>query len=229
MEGPLKEDVTFETGHGAACGIWSRPAEAVATYVLAHGAGAGMRHVFMKTIADALNERRIATLRYEFLYMSSGSKRPDREPVLLDTVRAAVAFGHQLAPDLPVFAGGKSMGGRMTSRAAAAAPLDVNGIIFIGFPLHPPKRVSRDRAAHLHDVKPAMLFLQGTRDDLADLDSIREVTAGLRDAELHVVEGADHSFHVLKRSGRTDAEVMNELVDRIATFVAAHSMPGATR
>lgn len=222
------EEVMFGTGHGAARGIWSRPAGASACYVLAHGAGAGMRHVFMNTIANALNERGIATLRYEFLYMSSGSKRPDREPVLLDTVRAAVAYGHQIAPDLPVFAGGKSMGGRMTSRAAAAAPLDVEGIIFIGFPLHPPKRVSRDRAVHLHDVKPPMLFLQGTRDDLADLDSIREVTAELPNAELHIVEGADHSFHVLKRSGRTDAEVMSELVDRIATFVAAHTTPAAS-
>lgn len=219
------EDVTFETGHGTARGVWSRPAGASACYVLAHGAGAGMRHTFMNTISSALNEQLIATLRYEFLYMSSGSKRPDREPVLLDTVRAAVAYGHELAPDLPVFAGGKSMGGRMTSRAAAATPIDVDGIIFIGFPLHPPKRVSRDRAAHLHDVKPPMLFLQGTRDDLADMDSIRSVTDELPNAELHVVEGADHSFHVLKRSGRTDSEVMNEIVDRIATFVAAHSKP----
>ena len=220
----MEEAMTFETGHGVAQAIWTQPANAVACYVLAHGAGAGMRHSFMTDIAMRLNARAIATLRYEFLYMSGGSKRPDREPVLLDTVRGAVALAHLLAPGLPLFAGGKSMGGRMTSRAAAASPLDVHGIIFIGFPLHPPKHVSIERAAHLYDVQQPMLFLQGTRDDLADLDSITAVTSDLGErAELHVVEGADHSFHVLKRSGRTDGEAMTELVDRIAAFMAQHS------
>jgi predicted alpha/beta-hydrolase family hydrolase len=140
--------------------------------------------------------------------------------VLFDTVRAAVKHARELAPDLPMIAGGKSMGGRMTSRAAAVAPLDARGIAFIGFPLHPPKRVSIDRAAHLDDVTLPMLFLQGTRDDLADMPSMIRVIdhVGSR-ATLHVVEGADHSFHVLKRSGRTDDDVLEELASSIAAFL----------
>ncbi len=217
-----RNDTIVPTQHGDAPGIWIRPNHAKACYVLAHGAGAGLRHVFMENIADRLADRAVATLRYEFLYMAAGRNRPDREPVLLDTVRAAAAHARLLAPDLPQIAGGKSMGGRMTSRAAAALPLDVNGIAFIGFPLHPPKRVSSDRAAHLHDVHLPMLFLQGTRDDLADLASIHAVADAVGErATLHVVEGADHGFHVLKRSGRTDGEVMDELADAIAAFANA--------
>jgi predicted alpha/beta-hydrolase family hydrolase len=210
----------FETGHGAAPAIWNRPSDAIGVYVLAHGAGAGMRHSFMNAIAERLATHRVATLRYEFLYMANGGKRIDREPVLFDTVRAAVKHARELAPDLPMIAGGKSMGGRMTSRAAAVAPLDARGIAFIGFPLHPPKRVSIDRAAHLDDVTLPMLFLQGTRDDLADMPSMMRVIdhVGSR-ATLHVVEGADHSFHVLKRSGRTDDDVLEELASSIAAFI----------
>lgn len=211
---------SFETGHGAAPAIWNRPDDAIGLYVLAHGAGAGMQHSFMNAIADRLAEHRVATLRYEFLYMAAGGKRIDREPVLLDTVRNAVRHARALAPDLKMIAGGKSMGGRMTSRAAAAAPLDVSGLAFIGFPLHPPKRVSIDRAAHLDNVTVPMLFLQGTRDDLADMPSMKAVTDHLGDtAKLHVVEGADHGFHVLKRSGRTDDEVLEELAVTIAGFI----------
>ena len=217
----MQTEQTIITPHGEAPGIWERPEKAKACYVLAHGAGAGMRHSFMNAIAERLAARDIATLRYEFLYMASGGKRPDREPVLLDTVRAAVAHAAALAPDLPRIAGGKSMGGRMTSRAAAASPLDVRGIAFLGFPLHPPKRVSSDRAAHLHDVALPMLFLQGTRDDLADLPSITAVTDELgKRATLHVVDGADHGFHVLKRSGRNDDAVLDELADAVCAFVA---------
>jgi uncharacterized protein len=210
---------TIVTPHGDAQGLWLRPVSAAACYVLAHGAGAGMQHSFMTDIAERLCLRSVATLRYEFLYMSAGRNRPDREPVLLDTVRSAAAHARRIAPDLPQIAGGKSMGGRMTSRAAAAEPLNVGGIAFIGFPLHPPKRVSTDRAVHLQDVHLPMLFLQGTRDDLADLPNMRTVTDGLgARAELHVVDGADHAFHVLKRSGRTDDEVMDELADAITAF-----------
>jgi predicted alpha/beta-hydrolase family hydrolase len=211
---------TIDTPHGAAAGIWTEPANAVGCYVLAHGAGAGMRHAFMEDIAARLAERGVATLRYEFLYMTRGSKRIDREPVLLDTVRAAVAHAGSKAPHLRMIAGGKSMGGRMTSRAAASAPLDVQALAFLGFPLHPPRKVSTDRAAHLDDVALPMLFLQGTRDDLADMPSMVSVIERLgARATLHVVEGADHSFHVLKRSGRTDNEVMDELADAVRSLV----------
>jgi predicted alpha/beta-hydrolase family hydrolase len=215
----LAVEQSIDTGHGVAPGLWLRPADAIATYVLAHGAGAGMRHTFMAAIAERLARRRVATLRYEFLYMANGGRRPDRENILLDTVRAAVAHAHAIAPDLPLIAGGKSMGGRMTSRAAAAEPLDARAIAFICFPLHPPKRVSSERAAHLQNVKLPMLFLQGTRDDLADLPSITKVIEDLGDrATLHVVDGADHGFHVLKRSGRDDDAVLDELADTIAQF-----------
>ncbi len=220
----MPTDQVIETPHGNAPGLWNCPDNATASYVLAHGAGAGMRHSFMTSIAERLASRGVATLRYEFLYMAAGGKRIDREPVLFDTIRSAIAHAAQLAPSLPLIAGGKSMGGRMTSRAAAASPIEAQGIAFLGFPLHPPKRVSSDRAAHLHDVALPMLFLQGTRDDLADLPSMRTVMDALasRDgmpaARMHVVEGADHGFHVLKRSGRNDDEVLDELADQVSAF-----------
>jgi predicted alpha/beta-hydrolase family hydrolase len=186
-----------------------------ALLVLAHGAGAGMEHPFMERLARALAERAVATFRYQFPYAAAGGRRPDPPGVLEATVRAAVAAAASAAPGLPLFAGGKSMGGRMTSRAAAAGlGVDAAGIVFFGFPLHgaggPP---SVERAAHLAEVPEPMLFLQGTRDALADLGLMRGVCAALPRATLHVVDGADHGFHVPKRSGRDDDAVIGELAD----------------
>jgi predicted alpha/beta-hydrolase family hydrolase len=205
---------------GRVSGLLLRPPEPWAGYVLAHGAGAGMAHPFMESMARALLARGMATLRYQFPYTEAGGRRPDPPGVLLATVRAAVARARQLMPGLCLLAGGKSMGGRMTSNAAAERPLDdVAGLIFLGFPLHRPKRPAIDRADHLARVTLPMLFLQGTRDDLAELELIREVTAGLSPrATIHVVEGADHSFAVLKRSGRTGTEVLEELADTITAW-----------
>jgi predicted alpha/beta-hydrolase family hydrolase len=196
------------------------PARPRALYVLAHGAGAGMRHDFMETMAQRLAQRRIATLRYQFPYVEKGSRRIDPEPLLLDTVRAAVAMGREEAGGVLLLAGGKSMGGRMTSRAAAAAPLEgVAGLVFLGFPLHPAGQPAIARAEHLSKVSLPMLFLQGTRDALADLGLLRPVAEQLGPrARLHIIEHADHMFHVLKRSGRTDEQVLEELADTIEAF-----------
>jgi predicted alpha/beta-hydrolase family hydrolase len=198
-----------------------RPDHAWAGYVLAHGAGAGMRHSFMERVALALAQRGLATLRYQFPYLEQGGRRPDPPGVLEATVRAAAATARELLPGLPLVAGGKSMGGRMTSGAMARRPLeDVRGIVFLGFPLHPPKQPGNARAEHLARVHTPMLFLQGTRDALADLGLITGVCTGLGPrATLHVVDGADHSFAVLKRSGRTDDQVMGELADTITDWV----------
>ena len=206
-------------------GILLRPPDAWANYVLAHGAGAGMRHRFMESIAQALAERGIATLRYQFPYVEARSRRPDPPGVLEAAVRAAVAKARDATPDLPLIAGGKSMGGRMTSSAMARRPLEgVLGLVFLGFPLHPSKRPDVSRAEHLDRVESPMLFLQGTRDDLADLELITSVCGRLGSrATLHVVEGADHSFSVLKRSGRTNAEVMEELALTIAEWCRART------
>ncbi len=201
-----------------------RPAGARALFVYAHGAGAGMRHAFLEETAARLADRAIATFRYQFPYTEAGKRRPDPARRLLATVRAAVAAASSLADGLPLMAGGKSMGGRMTSQAQGEEPLPgVRGLALVGFPLHgvgkPP---STERAAHLADVRVPMLFLQGTRDKLADLERMREVTVGLgRRATLHVVEGADHGFHVLKRSGRTEEEVLDELADALARWAQA--------
>lgn len=197
-----------------------RPASAWATYVFAHGAGAGMRHAFLTTLAQRLAAQGVGTLRYQFPYTEQGSRRIDPEPVLLATVRAAVAAGREAAGGLPLLAGGKSMGGRMTSRAAAAEPLPgVAGLVFIGFPLHPADRPGISRAEHLARVDLPMLFLQGTRDTLADLALLGPVVEGLRPrATLRVIDHADHMFHVLKRSGRTDDEVLDQLAVEIAEW-----------
>lgn len=191
-------------------------------YVLAHGAGAGMRHAFMDAISERLVARGIATFRYQFPYVERGSRRPDHATVLEEVVRAAVKVAAETAPGLPLLAGGKSMGGRMSSRAAAAAPLpEVRGLVFLGFPLHPANKPSTTRADHLAGVTVPMLFLQGPRDALADLALLRPVVGELgARARLHVVEGADHGFHVLVRSGRTDDEVLDELAAVIAGFAA---------
>jgi predicted alpha/beta-hydrolase family hydrolase len=211
---------------GRVSGLLTRPDDARVLYVLAHGAGAGMRHRFMEAIAAALAERGIASLRYQFPYTEAGARRPDPPAVLEATVRAAVAAAGDIAPGLPLIAGGKSMGGRMTSGAAARGPLPgVAGLVFLGFPLHRPKQPSEDRAAHLSQVTLPMLFLQGTRDELADLDLITGVCARLGPlATLHVVEGADHGFDVLKRSGRTGEEVLDELADTVVAWCRARGI-----
>lgn len=206
---------------GDVSGLFLRPDHAGAVFVLAHGAGAGMRHRFMEDVAGLLAGRGVATLRYQFPYVEHGSRRPDPPAILEATVRAAVAKARELAPDLPLVAGGKSMGGRMTSNTAARRSLDgVRGLVFLGFPLHPPKQPGIARGEHLAQVQTPMLFLQGTRDTLADLGLITGVCERLGPrATLHVVEGADHSFSVLKRSGRTDAQVLDELADTITDWV----------
>lgn len=196
-----------------------------ALYVLAHGAGAGMRHGFMQDLAAALAMEGVATLRWEFPYMASGGRRPDRPPVAVAAVRRAVATARNLRDDLdpsiPLFAGGKSFGGRMTSTADAEGSLvEVAGLVFVGFPLHPAKRPGIQRAAHLHRVSRPMLFLQGTRDALADLELLRPVLAELGErATLHLEDDADHGFHVRKRSGRDDAAVIRSLAEAAARWM----------
>ena len=208
---------------GDVSGLLLRPDSARLLYVLAHGAGAGMRHPFLESIAQRLAERSIATLRYQFPYMEQRARRPDPPAVAAATVRAVVAEAARLAPALPLVAGGKSFGGRMTSTAQAEAPLPgVRGLVFLGFPLHPPGRPGDARAEHLAQVQIPMLFLQGRRDEFADLTLLQPVVTRLgARATLRLVEGGDHSFHVLKRSGRTDTEVMGELVGRIADWAGS--------
>ena len=202
------------------------PPKARALLVLAHGAGAGMRHPFLQRISELLGERGVATYRYEFLYMEKRSGRPDPPAIAEARVHEAVMNAARVAPGLPIFAGGKSFGGRMTSQAQAHGPLPgVSGLVFLGFPLHPPGRPGTNRAEHLSDVRVPMLFLQGTRDEFAGLDLLRPIVKKLgKSAMLHIVEGGDHSFKVLKRTGRTEGEVMNELADTIASWVVN---PGA--
>jgi uncharacterized protein len=206
---------------GSISALLSAPQRPSAVFVFAHGAGAGMDHSFMAALSAALGERGIAALRFQFPYMEQGSKRPDDPATAQAAVRAAVAQAHAQLPGVPLFAGGKSFGGRMTSQAQAVQPLEgVRGLVFVGFPLHPAAKPSSSRAAHLAKVNVPMLFLQGTRDELADLDLIRTTTAGLGDrATLHIVEGGDHSFHVLVRSGRNDAQVLVELADTAASWM----------
>src|SRR5690348_16212222 len=191
------------------------PANPRACYVLAHGAGAGMTHPFMAAVASSLHARGIATLRYQFPYMEAGKKRPDPPALAHATVRAAVAAAARELPDLPLVAGGKSFGGRMTSQAQAAAPLPgVRGLAFLGFPLHPAGRPSRERAKHLFEVRLPMLFLQGTRDEFAHLELLRPLIQQLGSrATLRLFEEADHSFHVPARTGRKDAQVRAEVLD----------------
>ena len=204
-------------------GLWQPPPKASACLVLAHGAGAGMAHKSMAAVADGLAERGVATLRYQFPYMERGSKRPDRPPVAHATVRAAVAEARQLAPKLPLFAGGRSFGGRMTSQAQALAPLDgVRGLVFFAFPLHPAGKPSEERATHLSAVALPMLFLQGTRDELAQLDLLRLAVAKLgARTTLTLVAEADHSFHVPAKTGRKDADVLAEILDEAASWMMA--------
>jgi uncharacterized protein len=198
-----------------------RPTDARACFVFAHGAGAGMTHPFMETVAAGLSERGVASLRYQFPYMEKASRRPDSPGVAHAAVRAAVAEAGRYCAGLTLIAGGKSFGGRMTSQAQAAAPLPgVHGLAFLGFPLHPAGKPSDDRAKHLSDVHIPMLFVQGTRDNLAELKLLEPVVAKLGpSASLHAEEGADHSFHVLARSGRNDGEVMRDILDTLAAWI----------
>ncbi|HVH17260.1 MAG TPA: alpha/beta family hydrolase [Myxococcota bacterium] len=215
-------DLHFEVSRaGQVSALWLRPERARAALALAHGAGAGMRHAFMESVAERLAARGIATLRYQFPYMERGTRRPDPPSVAVACVRAAAEVAQKEAGDLPLFAGGKSYGGRMTSTAAAQTPLPgVRGLVFLGFPLHASGRPGSERATHLQDVSVPMLFLQGTRDPLADLALVRPLCASLGErAQLHVVDGGDHSFHVLKSSGRSDDAVQDELADAIAGWM----------
>jgi len=204
-------------------GLLLMPPAARACYVLAHSAGAGMQHPSMRAVAAGLANLGVATLRYQFPYMERGSRRPDPPPLCHATVRAAVAAAARLAPGLPLVAGGRSFGGRMTSQAQAIAPLDgVRGLAFLGFPLHPAGEPSDSRATHLADVSIPMLFLQGTRDALAERALIEAVAARLGTrATLAFIEEADHSFHVPKSSGRTDAQVLTGVLQRLAAWIDA--------
>jgi predicted alpha/beta-hydrolase family hydrolase len=222
------QELKFDVGSaGNVSALLMRPNDARACYVFAHGAGAGMRHASMEAIATGLADRGIATLRYQFPYMEKGGKRPDPPALAHATVRAAVAEAAKACAGLALIAGGKSFGGRMTSQAQAKAPLDgVKGLAFFGFPLHPAGEPAVDRAAHLFKVEVAMLFLQGTRDALADVDLLKLVVRDLRGVAdskelvtLHLADGADHSFHVLKSSGRNDGEVLAEILDVLARWV----------
>ncbi len=216
-------DSRFAVGSvGEVSSILLRPPDARWLLVLGHGAGAGMRHPFMTALARELAAEKIATFRYQFPYMENGRKAPDRPPTLTATVAAAVKAAHATAPELPLLAGGKSMGGRMTSTAASENLIpDVRGLVFFGFPLHPPKQPATKRGDHLAKVTQPMLFLQGTRDDLADLLLLKPICKKLgKLATLHIIEGADHSFHVLKSSGTTDGDVLRGLARTTAEWAA---------
>jgi predicted alpha/beta-hydrolase family hydrolase len=203
--------------------LWQAPAQALACYVFAHGAGAGMAHPFMQSMADELGARGIATLRYQFPYVERGSRRPDPPELCHATVRAAVLKAADLAPTLPCFAGGKSFGGRMTSQAQAASPLPgVRGLIFLGFPLHPAGRPSDARGHHLSEVRIPMMFLQGTRDDLADLSLLEPLIERLGSrATLRLFQDANHSYHARASAGVTDAEIRSRLAQQLADWVRA--------
>lgn len=215
-------ELRIEMGEtGAVSGLLVRPDGAASLLVLGHGAGAGMRHRFMERVAAELAAHQVATLRYQFPYMEEGRKRPDPPARATATVIAAVERARQVAPELALFAGGKSFGGRMTSQAVVdGVEAGLRGLVFLGFPLHPAGRPGTDRADHLARVACPMLFVHGTRDALAGLDLLRPVVTGLGErAALHVVEGGDHSFGVLRRSGRAEADVMAEIGDVVASWI----------
>jgi predicted alpha/beta-hydrolase family hydrolase len=217
---PQPLTITVNEGH-AVSGLLQTPRRPQACYVMAHGAGAGMTHPFMAEIARGLTERGVATLRYQFPYMERGSKRPDSPPLAHATVRAAVMEAARLK--IPLFAGGKSFGGRMTSQAQALSPLPgVRGLVFLGFPLHPPGKPSDERAKHLSEVQIPMLFLQGARDEFANLDRLQPLCKKLKQrATLKLVPDADHSFHAPARTGRKDPEVREELLNIMVVWMAS--------
>jgi len=207
-------------GRGEVSALLLRPAKPDRLLLLAHGAGAGMRHPFLQNLANDLADVNIATLRYQFPYMEQRRGAPDSPPILIATVVAALRAATESAPGLPLLAGGKSLGGRMTSHAAAQGLLTgVRGLVFFGFPLHPPNKPGTKRADHLPKVPMPMLFLQGTRDTLADLKLLRPICAKLGSrATLHIIDSADHSFHVLKRSGTDDAAVLQQLAQTVSSW-----------
>ncbi|MDQ3223085.1 MAG: alpha/beta hydrolase [Gemmatimonadota bacterium] len=226
------QDLQLDLGPdlGVVSAFLERPAAAWLLYVLAHGAGAGMRHAFLTSISATLATRGVATMRYQFPYMEAGGRRPDSPAVAEATVRAAVTRAEELAPELPLIAGGKSFGGRMTSGAAASSLPGVRGLAFLGFPLHPPGRPGTRRADHLVRVELPMLFLQGTRDQFAQSELITGVCQRLGSrATLHPVEGADHSFGVPKSSGRTATDVLEELADSLVQWVRSRVLGQAHR
>ena len=224
MTGPTSVPVALPSG-GSVSALLEAPPQPWAAYVFAHGAGADMHHAFMAQMAAGLVERGIAVLRFQFPFTEQGSRRPDPPALAQQAVRAAVQAAAERLPGLPLFAGGKSYGGRMSSQAQAAQPLPgVRGLAFVGFPLHAAGKPDSRRADHLADVRVPMLFLQGTRDALAELPRVQAVAQALGErATLHVVQGADHAFHVLVRSGRTDAQVRTELLDTLAAWMALHA------
>lgn len=215
------ETLKVQVGEEQVSGLFLRPANAKALYLFAHGAGAGMTHPAIESNAQGLAERGVATLRYQFLYMEKGSKRPDPPRLAHAVVRAAAAEAVRLAPDLPLFAGGRSFGGRMTSQTQAEEPLPgVKGLAFLGFPLHPAGKPGIERAEHLTRVEVPMLFVSGERDALAELDLLKPVVAGLGErATLHLVSHADHSFRVAAKSGRTPADAEGEALDALANWI----------
>ena len=211
---------------GEVAALLAIPPRATHLLVFAHGAGAGMRHAFMESAVAVLGAHGIATLRYQFPYMQKKLRRPDPPAVLKATVRAAVRSAAAAGLGLPLLAGGKSMGGRMTSLAVADEPLErVDGLVFLGFPLHPAGRPSIERGAHLARVGVPMLFLQGTRDKLAELELLRPIVAAIPQATLKVIEGGDHSFHLLKSSGRTDDDALSEIAGTIGNWAGALPTP----
>ncbi len=223
--GARAEQTRIELGpQGAVSGLLLVPARPRAAYVLAHGAGAGMEHAFMRESAEGLAQHGVATLRFQFPYMQRGSKRPDAPAAAQAAVRAAVAHAASLVPGVPLFAGGKSFGGRMTSQAQAAAPLPhVRGLAFLGFPLHAAGQPGEARAKHLGEIEIPMLFLQGTRDALADAALMQALAARLGSkATLAFIDDADHSFHVPARSGRNDAQVLAGALDTLAHWMFSH-------
>ena len=229
-DGLHSEPVTIAVeGAGSVSALLLAPSQPIACYVLAHGAGAGMTHVFMSAVAQGLAERRISTLRYQFPYMERGSRRPDSPRIAHAAVRAASAEAARRMPGLPLFAGGKSFGGRMTSQAQAELALPgVRGLVFFGFPLHTAGKPSVDRAAHLDAIDVPMLFLQGTRDELADVSLLKPMVGRLgKRATLALFAEADHSFHVPARSGRRDADVLGEVLDTAENWVASQLERGA--
>jgi hypothetical protein len=216
------ESLTIDLEDGrSVSGLLQMPRQPLACLALAHGAGAGMTHPFLSAVAAGLAERRIATLRYQFPYMERGSRRPDPPKLAQAAVRAAVALARRLVPPIPLFAGGKSFGGRMTSQAQAESSLSgVRGLVFLGFPLHPPGRPSDERGRHLFDVQVPMLFLQGARDDFASLALLRPLIERLGErATLALIENADHSFHVPARAGRSNEEVFAGMLELLAAWI----------
>lgn len=215
------QEVTIPIGDGSVSGLLLRPTEAKAIYLFAHGAGVGMAHPSMASNAEGLAERGIATLRYQFPYMEKGGGRPDPPGIAHATVRAAAAAAEKLAGDLPLFAGGRSYGGRMTSQAQALAPIDgVRGLAFLGFPLHPAGQPGIERANHLKNVQVPMLFVSGDRDALADMSLLQPLVADLGDrATLHAIKDADHGLRVPAKSGRTPAEAQGEALDTLAQWM----------